>query len=283
MKSNKTLIAGPWVGEFGWELFAWQGYVRALSRSFDKTVVISRPNSEPLYSDFSDFFYAHVPIGGVVDSFFMHQVDMAKDFKKVVTDNNISLSNATVLLPRRIGFPPFTHFTESIKFGSYEVRPEYKIFGELDTTNVEYIFHIRQRRSVRPEDNWHIDNWHALRELLNSKNIACIGTKKESGHIEGTLDLRDIPLQSLFNTMYNVKCVFGPSSGPMHLASLCNVPHVVWSKEDNRLRYEQNWNPHKTPILFLSEHAWHPSATYIHDKFLEWSNNNENNRVSVGT
>ena len=31
----KTLIAGPWVGEFGWELAAWQGYIRALSKNFD--------------------------------------------------------------------------------------------------------------------------------------------------------------------------------------------------------------------------------------------------------
>ena len=32
----KRLIAGPWVGEFGWELFAWQGYIRALSRHLKK-------------------------------------------------------------------------------------------------------------------------------------------------------------------------------------------------------------------------------------------------------
>jgi len=38
----KKLIAGPWVGEFGWELFAWQAYVRALSRNFDHTTIISQ-------------------------------------------------------------------------------------------------------------------------------------------------------------------------------------------------------------------------------------------------
>ena len=29
----KKLIAGPWVGEFGWELFAWQGSAGLLIHS----------------------------------------------------------------------------------------------------------------------------------------------------------------------------------------------------------------------------------------------------------
>ena len=36
----KKLIAGPWTGEFGWELFAWHAYIRALSRKFEHTTII---------------------------------------------------------------------------------------------------------------------------------------------------------------------------------------------------------------------------------------------------
>ena len=271
MRSDRTLIAGPWVGEFGWELFAWHGYVRALSRKFKKTISISRPNSKHLYEDFSDCFYSHTPVGGIVDSFFMHHVDLSKEFKKVVIENNIDLQNATVLLPRRIGAPPFTHHTQPIKFGSYEIQPEYKIFGSSNKSKFDYIFHIRQRKTVRPEDNWDINKWLRLRDLLDSNKIACVGTKAESGHIDGTTDLRDVSLQNLFDSMYNVKCVFGPSSGPMHLASLCNAPHVVWSASSNQKRYEENWNPHGSKVLFLDKFDWHPSANYVYNKFLNWS------------
>ena len=45
----QKLIAGPWVGEFGWELFAWQGYIRALSRNFEQTTIIARPGAKPIY------------------------------------------------------------------------------------------------------------------------------------------------------------------------------------------------------------------------------------------
>ena len=267
----KKLIAGPWVGEFGWELFAWQGYIRALSRKFEHTTIIARPDSKPIYDDFCDVFYEHTPIGGIVDSFFMHDIDFGKDFKKVATENQIKFdSETTLLLPRRIGMPPFTHFSQPVIFGNYTIKPEYKIYGSEQTDGYDYIFHIRSRQSVRPQDNWSIDNWNELKDLLGDKKIACIGTKSESGWIEGTDDKRGVELQTLFNLLYNAKCVFGPSSGPIHLASLCATPHVVWSIPNNKIRYEENWNPHNVKTCFFSDHDWHPTASFVHEKYLNF-------------
>ena len=50
----KRLIVGPWSGEFGWELFAWQAYIRSLSEHYEKTTVICRPLSHAIYADFAD-------------------------------------------------------------------------------------------------------------------------------------------------------------------------------------------------------------------------------------
>ena len=47
-----TLFAGPFIGEFGMELFTWQGHIRELSKKFDKTIVSSRPMYKFLYKDF---------------------------------------------------------------------------------------------------------------------------------------------------------------------------------------------------------------------------------------
>ena len=58
-KSKETvLVAGPWIGEFGWELFCWQGYIREMSKYYDKVVCVSSRNSEFLYSDYCDTFVA---------------------------------------------------------------------------------------------------------------------------------------------------------------------------------------------------------------------------------
>lgn len=269
--SEKHLIAGPWAGEFGWELYAWQGYVRALSRNFDKTTIISRPNSNYLYKDFADEFIGYTPSGGASDSFFMHNFDTASAFKNIIKENNIDLtSNTTLFTPRRMGNPPYTHYTIPIKVGNYELVPEYHMYGEKTDNEYDYIFHIRDRE-LRRDDNWDIGNWIKLRKLLGEdKKIACIGTYKQSGYISGTDDHRDKPLKDVCDLIKSSKAVFGPSSGPMHLTSLCGVPHVVWSIKDH-IRYTKNWNPFNTPILYLNEFGWRASPEYIHQRFLDWS------------
>jgi len=265
-----TLLAGPWAGEFGWELFAWQAYIRSLSKNFDKTIIISRNNSRALYKDFADLFIPFEPEGGLADSFFMHNFDFKTNLLKIIQENKIELNkNINLFLPRRIGFPPHTHYEQLMIFGEFLVKPEYICFGEKNQDGYDFIFHMRNR-DLRKEDNWSLENWKELKSLLGNKKIACIGTRKESLHLEGTDDLRDLKLDSLMTILRNSKCAFGPSSGPMHLASLCNLPHIVWSNNSNKLRYEENWNPLQTKVLFSSNFNWHPSAKYVYEKFKGW-------------
>ena len=273
--SEAVLIAGPWVGEFGWELFAWQAYIRSLSEHYDKTIILCRQGSIPLYEDFADQFIESSPLLGLADSFFMHGVDPREILKSCLEEHRGLLAEGTTLVPpRRIGSPPFTPCTQPEQFGRNVITPRYIQFGTKANKICDYIFHIRSRE-LRKEDNWDLDNWRSLRDLLQTEGhtIACIGTKKEADHIEGTLDLRDEPLGDVFTVVRNAACVFGPSSGPMHLASLCGTAHVVWSKEGNRERYVNTWNPFQTPVLFLAEHSWHPSAEYVTHQFNQWRHN----------
>jgi len=265
------LIAGPWAGEFGWELFAWQGYVRALSRNFVKTTVISRPTSQYLYADFAHDFIPLTPTGGPADAFFMHGFDVNTSLRKIVQDHKLPMGpNTTLFAPRRLGNPPYTHYTSPVEVGKFLLVPEYHMYGEKrNISSYDYLFHIRERE-LREEDNWQIENWTELKNLLgDDKKIGCIGTTSQSGIIEGTDDLRDISLEKTCNFIKGVRAVFGPSSGPMHLASLCGVPHVVWSVKDN-IRYTENWNPFSSPILYLNEQGWAAPPQYIYDKYEEW-------------
>lgn len=271
--NKKTLVAGPWVGEFGWELFAWQGYVRSLSRNFDKTIIISRQNSKSLYEDFCSDFIAFDPPNNLADSYFMYGFDTKDALIKIIKENRIPLNKyTTVFLPRRIGLPPQTHYGEEISFGPYTIKPEYIQFGQKTELKYDYVFHARER-DLRKEDNWSVESWDTLYKLLSPARIACVGTLKESTLIKGTDDFRGSKLSETFDVLRNAKCVFGPSSGPMHLSSLCGVPHVVWSRKENYERYTENWNPLDTPVLFDSKHSWHPSPEYVYKKFLEWRKN----------
>lgn len=275
MESNKILIAGPWVGEFGWELFAWQAYVRSLSKHYDKTTVICRPTSHSLYSDFADDFMYYNPSKGQADSFFMHGLDFHKSIKEIFSNGSGLKHGTSLLVPRRIGWPPHTHWSEAFPFGEHTVKPEYinfcdRVAEEEFNFKYDYVFHIRNRQ-LRREDNWSLSNWEKLRDHIGEpERIACIGTHKDSAHISGTADLRGTDLEVLFKVMSTAKCMFGPSSGPMHLASLCGVPHIVWSHGGNKDRYEKNWNPLATPVLFLGKYDWHPTPEYVFEEFTKW-------------
>jgi len=269
--SKKVLIAGPWVGEFGWELFAWQGYVRALSRNFDETIIISRPSSKAIYEDFCTKFVEFTPPSNTADSYFMYNFDVNSAIINIIKGSDILIDkNTSIFLPRRIGFPPQTHHTEEMEFGRHRIKPEYIRFGNDTDTKYDYIFHARSRE-LRKEDNWSVENWNKLFKLLSPSRIACIGTKKESFLIDGADDLRDVKLSKVFDVLRGAKCTFGPSSGAMHLSSICGCPHVVWSKSDNFIRYTENWNPLKTPVLFDSLYSWHPPAEHIYEEFKKWN------------
>src|SRR5882762_9559877 len=46
---RRNLFAGPYVGEFGWELMQWQGFVRARRPYYEKVHVLTYPGRDYLY------------------------------------------------------------------------------------------------------------------------------------------------------------------------------------------------------------------------------------------
>ena len=277
--SDKILFAGPWVGEFGWELFCWQAYVRSLSKFYDKTVCISSTHTKFLYDDFCDQFIEFDPEEGEYkDSYYKVGFNVTKDLLQTLMMKTSIISSHTkvdILVPRRIGDPPRTHFTEEFMFGEHRVKPLYKKYGIKREEYKDFIVVHARSRTVRPEDNWSEKKWIFLVDNLRKAgyiNVVSIGLRAESMHVKGTIDMRECEQQTLLNLLASAKCIFGPSSGAMHLASLCGCPQVVWSTDYNFTRYTKNWNPFETKVLFLSEQGWQPDPQYVLGRFKEWIN-----------
>ena len=55
----------------------------------------------------------------------------------------------------------------------------------------------------------------------------------------------------------------------MHLASLCGLKHLVWSTEYNRIRYEKDWNPFNTKVIFYGIEDWNPKHENITELILK--------------
>lgn len=260
---DKILLAGPWVGELGWELFCWQAYIRKLSRNYKKTYVISRPGQAFLYSDFADQYHEFDPKSWETSLHrcFNMKANPSELLKKLQYDHYFSGDWE---------MPIFYDGNEFIDKEGCFYSQEFHIYKPTkDVKKYDIIIHPRNK-TTGSERNWNFNKWQDLvYSLRETYSIGCIGNM-EAFKISGADDLRGIPLEDTVSYIGNCKLVVGPSSGPMHLASLCNKKHLVWSTEVNRLRYESVWNPFNTELKFVSEGDWDPDVSLIEKSVREF-------------
>lgn len=279
------LVAGPWVGEFGYEIMAWQGFIRMLSRNYDETVVICEPGHEYMYQDFATKVVAkEMPAGPTA----LWQRRCPSDEAGALECSNMAkmvmsgLGEYTYMNPYWVATAadmPHARWRgcacyaqEFVKFGDprpvldrwpYGQNPRYMAIHARDTD-----------KSTTGHVNWSRENWDALVKRFGGWDISSIGSKNGAMHIEGTDDLRGAKLENLAVFLSRSDVLVGPSSGPMHFGSLCCVPHVVWSAYDiSKDVYRSSWNPFGTPYVLIEpkdggrewqfRRPWSPSVDEI--------------------
>jgi hypothetical protein len=261
----KTLFAGPFVGEFGFELFEWQGYIRNISKEFDRTIICSRPGHRLLYKDFCDEFIEFEPgcydCAGWTNYGYKYHGGIHEKYnpnKIVYIDNE---SDAYELKNHQQDFVSFNDSVSDFEKTDIIIHPR-KI-----TMNDDY----------KKSRNWSKDNWIILVDKLleNGLSVGCIGLKKCAEYIEKTKDLMDVDLETLSKVLSNAKMVVGSSSGPMHFASLCQCPQLVWTSNlpgigfGNKENYEFKWNIFNTKVKVYEEEGWNPNPYKINELIWE--------------
>lgn len=270
MSQEKGIVFGPWVGEFGWELFSWQAYCRALSRKYDKIIVISRPGNDFLYNDFCDEFIPFdPPSDGIVDSHMNSAVgnfNVTEFLRASIPSSLLQECEWSWVQPQKIGNPPYDHWRAAVEIRGYgEIIPEYKLYRKNAKEKIDVVIHARNR-SIREIDNWSVKKWNNLVNLFPSSiKIACIGSVKESLHLDGTSDARGTSLEETIGILSNAECILGPSSGPMHLATLSGCPQVVWTSNPNQnfSRYKYCWNPFFVDVDVIKTSDPSPEDVYM--------------------
>jgi len=250
---SKLLLAGPWLGEFGWELMMWQAHIRkvACDDKYDDVICIVRSGHDFMYSDFTDRFI-FMDIDGSKNGWKINEKNptVPSGILQKFKDDDVR-----VIEPSAIDF-------KCQNFIKYEVDSPHKY---------DLLFHCRSTTKLGTEyRNWPVKRWELLRDNFNGLKIACIGSKDESIVINGTDDLRGCGLKELASYCCNSKIMIGPSSGPMHFASLCGCTHIVFTDtkirfrdRTNRYRYEEGWNPLGTKAIVIDEEGWRPSVATV--------------------
>lgn len=254
---ENVLLAGPWIGEFGWELFCWQGHLRARSHEFDRVIVASRPEMAPLYADFCDEFIPYASKGVGVSGFKCvghsdwPDISDQRDYREYLSGNYYIGYNRNH--PARSSKAFFAQ--EFFKYGKHDLSLAHDV-----------VMHIRQTSKNKSDirNGWDLGVWKTYLDRLQQAGpfkICCIGDPNSAGMLEGCSDLRGLAMDRLFDLLVGSRVLVGPSSGPMHLGALCGCPHVVWSGVDeNRPKYEKYWNPFATPVKYIHHPDWKPEV-----------------------
>lgn len=227
-------LLASWVGEFGWELFCFQGILREMSQRFDVTIC-AREGHQRLYQDFAKGF---IPLNISTET----DCSKCKDVVKIDTSGYDKVIHPNTQL---VFYSPFKYdewLRTKQAFIPYGRRKDW----------YDYLIHARSTNKFKTgHRNWGRDNWERIIPHLKGR-IAVIGTKNDALGFDGVKDLRGIPLSELVNHIASSKWIIGESSGAMHLASLCRTNQIVISEGFNKIRYLNHWNPFNTKVKFIS-------------------------------
>lgn len=258
----RNIIAGPWAGEMGWELMRWQGIFRKIKQDHPDTKIVmaARPGHEALYRDYIEEYIPYEAEGGETDGW--------------------RLNGGVPLLPPSIlkDYPRYTYLNPLACMRNLPM--EFIKYGVADRDQYSFDIVIHGRNTDKAGTgyrNWPLDKWADLCSLFGGReDIAFIGSE-DSVYVPGYYDYRGRSLDEVCDIIASAKIVIGPSSGPMHLASLCGTPHCIWSDKKfwgscngtNRQRYEENWNPLGTKAIVIDEYDWQPTVQVVCDTVME--------------
>lgn len=260
-RKQDHLFAGPWVGEFGWELMNWQGYIRALRPFFETITVCANASSAALYTDCCDTFIPH-SIKGQSNAHVVFDIQNPEELRRILS---LIPPEARHLRPLR--YIPAAHQT-FIRYGDPHAFKE----------SADILIHARGNPRVSSR-NWPVEKWRDLVAAFKERDlkVGAIGLSGSTLDVPGVKDYRDISLRETMDRLAGARCALGPSSGPMHLASLCGTPHLVWTdqrtygmRKTSREKYERWWNPLGTNVRVMDAFGFDPPVEDVLSRMLDF-------------
>jgi len=244
--SDKALFVPCYPGELGWELINYIPYVNHIvhSGNYKEVHVITRIGRESLY-----------PMS-------THTYPISLPTHKSMGNSGPAPPKTLILKMLRQHFKN-VDTVDPLKGGMKYVKPRMFLKYKSDPKLIPKWKNIPPRsvvcsvrgRNFGTHKNWDGNNWENLCSHIIAKGMVPIisGLKEliDFKLPDGCIDVRDqTTMADLMVIMQKSSFVIGQSSGPMHFASLCCVPHAVWGHPRLYERYAKTWNPHKTTMEF---------------------------------
>lgn len=260
---RRHLIAGPFVGEFGYELMQWQAYVRGRKKYYDSVHVVTYPGRDYLYE------------GCTVHEHDLQLKDAGYGYGWMPPER---ISGAGHEIARQLGLRDYDLFNATLLCTRYHKilcwKQDFRLFKEppLSGGMRDLAFHFRAIRKEGPD---HMKNYapELAAELVAccvdaGLRVLCVGHPDYSIAPPGAEDCRTVVLRETVRALNSVHAVAGENSGPMHLANLCGKPTILWAQDQWRIDYSLRWNPFQVPIYVVANDTVQPEARLVSSKIL---------------
>jgi hypothetical protein len=257
-KPRRNLFAGPFAGEFGYEIMHWQGYVRARRRHYQQVHVLTYPGRDYLYEGCT-----------------VHHHDVRLD-KAAYMYGRLTRSQACAIARAKaleIGLTDYDIFEPDLLCTRYHKQAfgqDFKVFEEppIGSTVGDVAFHFRAVVKEGP-DQENKNYPPALADKLvalcreRGLTVSCIGHPDYSYCPVGCTDHRSVDMRKTVAGISSVRAVAGENSGPMHLANLCGKPTLLWAQHQWRIDYSLRWNPFRVPQYIVANNTSQPAPEVV--------------------
>lgn len=260
----------PIPGELGWLLFNFLPHMQyQASETFgiDYAVVHVRRGYEGLYrlgvpTDFHVFDYHGDKTEG--NAFVLHAPQAYDAYKEHcaacdVEVEQLRLNHDVVVL--RLPLKEYRYHRYKMKHRLFQRLTPRQGFVEKWSDLVSsdaIIFHLRHiSRSVKKNTSQSMYDAAWKWASKHGRQFITVGATlgyRQPFTFRGVNLMDQTNLDDLIAIFHLGGLVVGSSSGPMHLASLTQTPHIVWGggRNDIRRRYLETWNPFNTPVDHLT-------------------------------
>lgn len=232
-------------GELGWEIINYVPHVNYLvsKKEYKEVHVVVREGREALYPMGTHWYPISLPSGKS-----MGNTGPSPPANKICQRLQSSFKIEKVASPK-----PGMRYFKKRKFLEY--APSSEILEKWSHLPDNVATLSVRGRGFGPHKNWKAERWLGLCDhLLGHGLVPVLSGLKETLDFEcpaGGIDLRgETTIADLLAIFKRSKFVVGQSTGPMHLASMCCVPHAVWGSTRIKGRYLDSWNPHGTVVVY---------------------------------
>ena len=166
--TSDCLIAGPFAGEFGFELMAWQAHVRKLRQNYKKTYVITFPGREYLYEDCEIICHnLNLAKAGYAFGNICRREEMRQYAVNFANERGIKSYNVFN-----------TSFLKSRIIRVFIIGRSWRVFGAEFSTDRRYdiAFHFRNIVKEGPDKraNFSLESAEQLTALCRGGNLRCV-------------------------------------------------------------------------------------------------------------